>query len=203
MIKLSNNLSIKYILDKFDDCISVDLYNKLDKQNKIEIFLYNPSWVLTNIKIIPKLSSKQLNDISVRKPKIIEQYITDFTKLSTRYSFWCNMIRYDSKYKEIFLKNIKYCTNKTEARHVIYEYPELITMLNENIINNSKLTCKEWLATIKFVMDNDKDDTFKDWKFSDNMIEIFKLDIMAEVIKGKSTLSPQLRNAMKIVFDNT
>jgi hypothetical protein len=47
------------------------------------------------------------------------------------------------------------------------------------------------------------EDKFKDWEFSDEVKELFRMDLMAELLNGKSTLTKRFQNAMKGVFGNT
>lgn len=181
--------------------IRKELYDKMLKGDQTEVFLRHPEWVMSTLDKQPKLTKIKLRDLSVRKPKFIDNYVTDFSQYSTGDTFWKNMIKFDNKYKQIFLRNTGTCTSKTEVRAVVWAFPDLIKMLDGEVLMNSKLTCKEWLLLANSVMDVNEA-VFKDWEFSDDVKELFRMDLMAELLNGKSTLTKRFQNAMKGVFGN-
>lgn len=179
--------------------IRKDLYGKMLKGDQAEVFLSQPAWVMANADKPPRLTKEKLGQLAYRNPGFIDVYISDFSQYSTGDTFWRKMIEHDEKYKEIFMRNTKTCTTKTEVRAVVWRYPELIKMLDGDILADSKLTCKEWLLFASSVMGS-KEDLFKDWEFSDEVRELFRMDLMAELLNGKSTLTKRFQNAMKGVF---
>jgi len=181
--------------------IRKDLYGKMLKGDQAEVFLSQPAWVMANADKPPRLTKEKLGQLAYRNPGFIDVYISDFSQYSTGDTFWRKMIEHDEKYKEIFMRNTKSCTTKTEVRAVVWRYPELIKMLDGDILADSKLTCKEWLLFASSVMGSNED-KFKDWEFSEEVRELFRMDLMAELLNGKSTLTKRFQNAMKGVFGN-
>jgi hypothetical protein len=72
-------------------------------------------------------------------------------------------------------------------------------MVTADIIKNSKLSSKEWVMLIKRVMD-DNPSVFSQWQLSDELVELLRVDITAEVLNGDSAMSVQFRNVMKSVL---
>lgn len=185
----------------FSKYIRKEIYDKLPLRDRRAIFSYNPRWVMTNSDKIPKITSIMLNELAYNSPELVDEFIKDFSDISVDTEFWRIMISHDEKYKEIFMKNTNSCITKTDVRSIIYLYPDLIKKLDTDILANSKLTCKEWLLLANIIITRN-DDLFENWKFSDDMIETFRLDLMAEMLNGKSKLSTRFQNAMSNVFDS-
>lgn len=187
------------LLQNFSKYIRKDRFSELSKTYQVDIFIREPMWVINNIGTIPKLTFDTLSELSRRKPNFIDTYITEFSTYSTGQYFWRNMIKYKSIYEELFLKNTKSLSTKTDVRQVFRKYPHLIKKLNKDIIEDSKLTCKEWILLCNSII-VEHPLIFKNWDFSDELKEIFKLDLMAECLTGESKISIKSKNAMKNLF---
>jgi hypothetical protein len=190
----------EFLKRDFKRYISLDKYENLSKYQQSEIFTMEPEWVIENVKKTPKLTSDKLSEIAHEKPSFIDSHITDYSVFSTSAFFWLSMIKYDKKYEMIFLKNTHTCITKTDVREVCRKNPEIIKKLDKDILADSKLTCKEWVLLTNSIMNNNEK-KFEDWEFSDDLIGIFKLDLMAEMLTGKSKISKRFQSAMKNVFD--
>lgn len=177
-----------------------DRYPKMLKADQQEVFLAEPEWVMASVDKPPKLTSERLRELARRKPAFIQSYISDFSGMSTTADFWKAMIKFNESYKEIFLKNTKALITKTDVRNVVWHYPELIKKLDGDVLADSKLTCKEWLLFANTIIEANKNNIFDDWQFPEEVVEIFKLDLTAEMLNGKSTMSVRFQNAMKGVF---
>lgn len=173
------------------------LYNTLSVQAMRKFFKQNPEWVVENIGSIPKLTSDILVSLAQNNPAFIDKHVTDFSELSTEAFFWQLMIAYDKKYKQIFMNNTKSVKTKTDIRSLINLHPDIITLIDNNVLTNSELTCKEWVFIISSVIN---DDRLKGWRLPAETVELMKLDLAAEVLTGTSTRSVQLRNAMNKIF---
>jgi hypothetical protein len=184
----------------FKRYISLKKYEDLNKWQQSEIFTSQPEWVVENVKKIPKLTSEKLWELAHKKPAFIDKHISDYSGFSLYAGFWECMIKYNKKYEEIFLRNTHSCATKTDVREVCRKYPEIIKKLDKDILSNSKLTCKEWVLLCNAIM-NKNEKKFETWDFSDDLIGIFKLDLMAEMLTGKSKISKRFQSAMKNVFD--
>lgn len=185
----------------FDRYISAEKFTELPRSQKSEIFLDNPEWLIKNNFEI-KLTSEVMTSLAVRKPAFIEKNISDFSNRSLDSYFWIRMIKYNPKYGNIFLNNTKSTDNKTSIRSVVRAYPDLIKKLDGNILQNSKLTTKEWILLADSVI-NVHPRKFKDWEFSDEMKEIMRLDLTVEMLSGKSKLSTRFQRAMNGVLSET
>lgn len=197
------NLSVLSYIDllgyDFDKYIRKDIYQKLRRSHRTDIFISHPEWVIANADSVPRLTSTNLRDISYINPNFVDNYITDFSQISVCNVFWENMIEYNENYKSIFIKNTKACITKTHVRTVIYKFPEIIKMIDADILANSKLTCKEWILLIND-MYSSYEEEFIDWCFSEEVNNIFRLDLMAEMLNGRSKLSRRFQSAMNHVF---
>lgn len=178
-----------------------ELWEKLTREEKGGLFLSNPDWVKTNISDIPALTGERLSYLSKSKPKFVDKNISDYTNLSTWSIFWINMIKFDEKYKLVFLKNTNSCVTKSDVRQVVRKYPYIIKLIDAEILENSKLTCKEWILLIRYLI-NRFPSEFKDWKFSPEVVNIINLDLTAEMLTGKSTVTPQFTRALNTVMND-
>jgi hypothetical protein len=197
--KLIPSQYFEFLKQDFKRFIRKERFEDLSKFQQGEIFTMEPEWVIKNIDKVPKLTSDKLYEIACKKPSFIDTNITDFSGFSTSYLFWDRMIKYDKKYQDIFLKNTNTCITKTDVRNVCRTHPEVIKKLDKDILADSKLTCKEWVLLTNSIM-NKNEKKFESWDFSDDLIGIFKLDLMAEMLTGKSKISKKFQSAMKNVF---
>jgi hypothetical protein len=178
-----------------------DLFSGLSKHDQTEFFIRYPEWVFANLGKVPRLTTKLLSELAGKNPKFIDQYVSDYSNLSTDDYFWRSMINYDEKYEDIFLDNMLSCTTKTDVRRVFYAVPSLIKKFKLEHLSKSKLSCKEIILLFSTIMSSLSWVKFdSDWKFSDDLIEAFRLDSMAELLNGKSRLSKQFQNSLSIVL---
>lgn len=198
--KMPNNKYGELVKKHFRDYIRKERFPKMLKADQQEVFLNEPEWVIENVDKPPRLTSERLRNLARKKPAFIDSYIADFGEFSTDSDFWIAMILYDKKYQGIFLRNTKKLITKTGVRSVIWSYPELIKLIDGDILADSKLTVKEWVLLINHVMAS-REKVFDGWEFSDDLIEIFKMDLIAEFLNGKSTPSVRFQKAMKGVFN--
>lgn len=200
LAKLDSDTYFFLLSDQFKKYVRVDLFTRLPAKRKSSLTAANPKWVFENITPAPRLTSDVLAGISRTHPSLIDTYVTDFTQHATTAAFWRNMIRFNDKYRMLFLKNTKSLITKTDVRGVIKTYPSLIKELNEEIIADSKLTVKEWVLLCDTVAEA-KD--LAGWEFSDEMKEIFRLDSLADLLSGKAKLTRRFTNAMASVLSDT
>lgn len=187
----------------FGRFIIKEKYLSLNQTNQSTIFLQHTAWVIDNIGVVPPLSSADLATLSASDPELVDRHITDFSKVSTTRHFWDNMIEFDeTKYIRLFIENTKTLTSKTMVRSVIWSNPEIIKSLRPNDLISSKLSIKEWILLIDEVTSSHRhsEDLFEDWKLSDEMIEVMRLDLTSEILTGKSKLSTRFQNAMKKIL---
>lgn len=197
--KLKPELCLLVLLKDFDRYISPEAYHNLSRYGKMEIFTNYPEWVILNTGYVPQLTARLLSDLSERTPSFVDKYVKNLSEHATTDYFWINMIKFDEKYEDIFLQNNHRLTTKTDVRQVFFACPGLVKKINNDVIVNSKLSCKEWALLIdNIIRDNKK--MFKNWSLSPELIEIFKLDLTAEVLNGKSTSSRVLKSVMGRLF---
>ncbi len=177
-----------------------DLFKKLSSRDKQGLFIENSEWVYNNCPDdVPKLSPGVLERVTELDPKFVDKCI-DFTNCSSNAHCWDNMIRHKKgKYLALFISNTNTLVTKTDVRIVCRRYPGVIKLLTPEILNNSKLSVKEWVLLCNEVMLNEPSE-FKSWKFSQELIDIFKLDLTSELLNGKSRNSKQLTNSMGRIF---
>lgn len=192
--KLTISQYMKLIKHNFDIYIRADIYNSMTKDKQSAVFEMNPGWVIKTTGVMPKLTQNVLNTIAYKSPKLIEEHCTDFTKISTNSWFWENMIEYDSKYEQIFISNTRSCSTKTDVRTVIKQFPRLIKLLTLDIIDDSKLTGKEWALLIDLVMRQNAKE-FVGFKLPDDITEYLDFDLSVSILKGKG--SKRLQKATK------
>jgi len=173
-----------------------DIVSTMSKRYQQELFLKNPKWFHESVGYIPKLSSNTLTELARLSPKFVDENIVDYSKLCTQAYFWNKMIRYDKKYIEIFLKNTNSLINKSDVRVVVQTHSEIVKLVDIDILENSKLSCKEWMLLISSVMSNNPT-KFSDFEFSEEMKEAFRLNSMAEMLSEKSKSTKRFRNVIK------
>lgn len=195
--KLDNDSYFFLLLNQFKKYIRLDLFVRLSAKRKSALTLTHPKWVFENVVPLPKITSDDLLGLSRSSPGLVDTYVKDFSDYATTAGFWKNMIKFDAKYRLIFLKNTKSLITKTDVRSIIRTYPSLVKDLNEEIIANSKLTVKEWVLLCDSIS---KHKDLVGWEFSDEMKEIFKLDSLADLLSGKAKLSKRFSNAMASVL---
>jgi hypothetical protein len=185
----------------FSKYIRKEKFKTLPKAHQVDIFLKEPEWALENLDKIPSFSSEKLSTLAHRKPVFVDKFIEDFSQYSTNAFFWQNMIKFNKKYIDVFLANTNTLITKTDVRQVCKCCPEIIKKLNVDIMDKSKLTCKEWILLSSSIIGVGHK-TFKNWTFSDDMIDAFKLELTAEMLSGKSKMSKRFQYSMKNVFDD-
>ena len=185
----------------FSKYIRKEKFKTLPKAHQVDIFLKEPEWALENLDKIPSFSSEKLSTLAHRKPAFVDKFIEDFSQYSTNAFFWQNMIKFNKKYIDVFLANTNTLITKTDVRQVCKCCPEIIKKLNVDIMDKSKLTCKEWILLSSSIIGVGHK-TFKNWTFSDDMIDAFKLELTAEMLSGKSKMSKRFQYSMKNVFDD-
>lgn len=199
LAKVPDNQYGELVRKHFSKFMRKERFPKLLKSDQQEIFLQEPAWVLAHVDKPPRLTSERLRNLAARKPSFVDTYIQDFSGFSTDDSFWISMIKFNDRFKKVFLENTKTLITKTQVRAVVWKYPDIIKMIDEDTLVNSKLTGKEWVLLISTIMEA-KEDVFEDWQFPDNIAEMMKLDLMAELLNGKANMSVRFQNAMKGVF---
>lgn len=198
--KLLPQQYLDFLKRDFKQYITKEKFEGLSRYQQGEIFTMEPEWVIENIEKTPKLTSDKLEEIATKNPAFIDKHIIDYSEFSTSYHFWIKMMKYNKKYEETFLKNTNSCITTADVRNVCRNKPELIKKLDKDILANSKLTCKQWVLLCNEIMGNNEK-LFESWEFSDDLIDIFKLDLMAEMLTGKSKLSKRFQNAVKYIFE--
>lgn len=191
---------LKLIRKDIGKYLTAESFGRLYKDEQQDLFLENPEVVCAALGYTPKLTSNIVYALSFDNPKFIDQHVSDFSKISTSAEFWFNMFKFNrNKYRGVFLDNMKTLLNKTELRNVFRKNPSFIKCLTIDNITNSKLTIKEWLLLIKFLLEQ-YPSTFDGWSFSKEHIEVFQLDLTAEMLMGKSKTSSHLQRAMARIF---
>jgi hypothetical protein len=199
-IKTLNNGQYTSLLKlNFEKYIDKDMFAKLPKSIQTDFYLEDPVWFFEKLGIIPKLSAPNLSTLSQKFPDFVDKHILDYSNLSTYANFWEYMIRFNPKYENIFLKNTNSLVTKTDVRTVFRKFPRLIKKIDGDILANSKLTVKDWVLLTDSVMKENKR-LFTNWKFSDDIKEIFRLDLVAEMLVGKSKISVRSQNAIDKVI---
>jgi len=197
--KVSNPYYFNLLKTDFDKYIKKERFEKLSKHDQSTFCLQRPQWFLDNFAILPKLTASNLYMLAQNEPKFVDEQVKDFTDLSTYAGFWDYMIKYNSKYEDIFLANTSTLVTKTDVRMTMRKYPRMVKKLDETIIASSKLTVKEWILLCDEIIRSNKV-IFNKWKFKDELKEIFRLDLTAEILMGKSKVSVRSQNAMDKVI---
>ena len=186
----------------FEKYIRVEKFNALGKMVQGKIFVNQPEWVLTNASDPPKLTRETLDTLSAKNPAFIEKYVmSNIEKYSLSEFFWTRMIKYNSKYEDVFLHNTDLCCSKTDVRAVFWSHPLLVKKVTKEMLLDSKLTCKEWILLVDQIL-KACSKQFTGWEFSDELKDTIRLDLTAEMLTGKSKLSKRFQNAMRMTLDD-
>lgn len=185
----------------FQKYIKKERFAKLSKSDKAEWFISQPTWYVENMDELPRLTSEKLWMLAASAPKFIDTHISDFSSYSTRSDFWLRMIRYNEKYKEVFLRNTKTLITATDVRAVIWAYPDIVKKLDATIMADSKLTIKQWVLLIGQLRESYKSGKeLEGWDFDDSQKETIRLDITADLLMGKATNSKRFSGAVSKVL---
>lgn len=203
VLALSADAYVGLLKKDFAKYIKVEKYDKLKKTQKSEIFVEQAPWFTANGIPAPGLTMAQLTALAKTNPLYVFQSITDLSEYATEYNFWVKMIEFKpSKYKAEFLKYNKTLLNTTELRRVVYRYPDIVKLVDADTFEKSKLTRKQWVLLISTVIKDPKHAaTFTGWQFPDDVANILKLDLTAEILKGEATQSRKFQAAMTNVFN--
>lgn len=200
--KMSLNAYARLLESDYSRYIRIEKFKKINNYDRVEWFLKEPQWFIDNLpNDVQSFTMERLTRISYNKASFIDSYITDFSHYSTSDIFWINMIKYDSKYLDIFLENTKTLITKTDVRQVCRQFPQILKNITPENIEDSKLTKKEWvLLSREIIKKNPK--VLKGWEFSDEMKESFKHDLMVEMLNGKSKVTKPFTRAMDAVIND-
>jgi hypothetical protein len=148
-----------------------------------------------------KISNRWLNVIAMTDAKLVEQNITDFSKISVTSTFWCSLMSYDKKYEDIFLENMHTCSTKTELRNIFHNHPILLKKLTINHLENNKLTFKEMSLLISSIISKNsaKNKPLYNWKLPDDIVDFLKFQIAYEILDGTSKKTNRLKGALKAI----
>jgi len=200
-LKRVGNIAYRQLVEyNFEKYIKPELWSMLDNKTQTGVFIENSDWVMTHIKEVPHFTSISLETVAYDAPSLLDKHIADFSVYTTTSRFWINMMKFNkTKYQKIFLENTKSCTTKTDVREVLRRYPDMIKLINPAIIANSKLTCKEWILLINQIREGNN--KLKEWIFSDELIDAFKMDSTAEILNGTSKTSRLFKRSMNNVVN--
>ena len=179
--------------------LTVEFFNRLSSYEKNEMSLRYPEWAMGNPDVCKlKFSANNLLTLAKSNPKFIDDTIKDFSKVSTCCRFWKCMFKYDKKYLGIFIKNTKSLITKTDVREIIRSYPEIIKLIDQEVLDNSKLSIKELLLLSTGIISSHPK-IFSNWDFSPDLKESFRLGVMVELLNGKSKNTSHLKGAVKVL----
>lgn len=162
---------------------------------------YTSLFIKNECTLPEKISNRWLNTLAATDTKVVEQYITDFSKISVTSTFWCSLMSYDKKYEDIFLENMHTCSTKTELRNIFYNRPILLKKLTINHLENNKLTFKEMSLLISSIIskNNAKNKPLYNWKLPDDIVDFLKFQIAYEILDGTSKKTNRLKGALKAI----
>lgn len=197
--RLSNAFYFQLLKSDFDKYIKKERFEKLSKHDQSNFCLQKPQWFFDNFAILPKLTANNLFELAASEPQFVDTHVTSYTGVTTYSGFWLNMIKHDAKYEDVFLANTKSLVSKTEVRTVLRRHPKLVKKITEDVIANSKLKVKEWVLLCDELIRSNKQ-LFNNWKFSDEMKELLRMDLTVEILTGNSKVSVRSQNAMNKVI---
>lgn len=196
----SNDSLYVALVAKSKTYFDIERYRKCSDRAKGELFTLVPKKVLDEKEPVPRLiSSNNMYLLSNSNIWVFKDgHITDFEKYKTDSAFWNNLLANDYKFfSPIFIANLKHMTLATDVRRVFDRFPELFKLLDENVIVDTPLTPKQWALFINSKKGSTK---LKDWVIPAEFKEAVRLDIMSDVLSGKSKLSKVLQNAISDVL---
>lgn len=202
MTGLRKDVIRQLMISDFKLYYSKEVYEKLGKRDKLDLFAERPNELYKELGKIPSLSRLNLRYLSVNNPKfIIDNFDEIKDNMKTDSEFWYNMIKKDKRFKDLFIHYTHTLDTKTSLRRIIRSYPTLIKQLTIDIMENSVLTKKEWALLVTDIL-NRKDNSVKitkefgDWKIHEDLYEEIKLGLSVEILSGQSKLSKRLSNSL-------
>jgi hypothetical protein len=197
-----NNVQYQAIIDINPKLFRKSVIDLMPSSSKYRLFSRYPSLFIENKCNLPeKISNRWLNVIAMTDAKLVEQNITDFSKISVTSTFWCSLISYDKKYEDIFLENMHTCSTKTELRNIFYTHPTLLKKLTANHLGNNKLTFKEMSLLLSTIISKNsaKNKPLYNWKLPDDIVDFLKFQIAYEILDGTSKKTNRLKGALKSI----
>lgn len=194
---LDNGQYYSLLKSDFDQYIRKERFEEMPKSSQNEFFLAKPDYFFTKFGLLPKFTAGNLSSLCHSDIEFVDKHVTDYTSLTTYADFWEMMIKFNRKYEDIFLANTEGLMTKTDVRRVVKKFPRLVKKLDSSILAKSKLTVKEWvLLTNSVVSAKANKSLFAGWEFSNELKEVFREDLVAEVLMGKSKVTKRSQNAM-------
>lgn len=198
---LGDSSYVQLLQIDFNKHIRKSRFDKLGANRKRQFIPKEPKWFVDTYGQLPKLTSEMLYVMSRDNPGFVDQYVTDFTGLSTYGYFWETMIKWNKKYIPIFLANTRTVRTKTEVRTVVRQYPSIVKSITSDTFVDSKLSAKEWVMLINQIVSSGRNrKMFDGWAFPDDVAEMIRLDLTAEMLSSKSTMTKRFKTAFDGVF---
>lgn len=201
---LSDQDYVSLVTQDWKKYFDYERFKKLGLRAKAKLFVESPRALLAFSGSVPEgLTSDNIYSIADKNIWLFdEDYITDFSKFTTDAEFWLKLIKADyNKYAPIFMKNLKTCKTATEIRRVIELYPQIIKLMDDDTAVNSNMTAKQWAMFIRRLKTKTRTaKILEDWNVPETLQEAIRLDIMSEVLSGKSKLTKVLQTAIDAVL---
>lgn len=172
--------------------------SKRSNDFKAELYSINPAYITDN-KVEVRFSARMLRQISRDNKSFINQHLDNLDFTTTCAMFW-EYMGISSATGPVVDKFIKYIHTLPvqDIRILIGRYPRLLNNLTIDVVDNSRLTCKQWLNLIKSVKSHSHiRKSAQQVVISTDVLEHLKFGLTTELLSGKSKLSTHVKNAIK------
>ena len=152
------------------------------------VFLYHTDWYISNIGAPPKLTSRDIGDLSASNQEFVVRNLDTILDSTIPAYVWVQLLK--SKFKLVAPKFVEYSSriHPTDLRYILASVPRVIREFKYEHIESSKLTAKEWIYVVDRL-------TSKLKTLDAEMVDFLESAVTMELLAGTKN-SQQLRGAI-------
>ena len=160
----------------------------LCKQEQRTAFLNHTDWYISNIGAPPKLTSRDIGDLSETNRDFVIRNLDTLLDSAIPAYVWVQLLK--SKFKLVAPKFVAYSSriHPTDLRYILDSVPRVIREFKYEHIESSKLTAKEWIYVVDRLSSKLK-------TLDAEMVDFLESSVTMELLAGTKN-SQQLRGAI-------
>lgn len=191
--RISNGVYSRYVVGGYGTPGLPELLRKdkvlgLCKQEQRTAFLNHTDWYIGNIGALPKLTSRDIGDLSASNQEFVVRNLDTLLDSTIPAYVWVQLLK--SKFKLTAPKFVAYSSriHPTDLRYILASVPRVIREFKYEHIESSKLTAKEWIYVVDRL-------TSKLKTLDAEMVDFLESSVTMELLAGTKN-SQQLRGAI-------
>ena len=191
--RISNGAYSRHVIGGYGtpglpELLRKDKVLSLCKHDQRTAFLYHTDWYISNIGAPPKLTSRDIGDLSETNQDFVLRNLDTLLDSAIPAHVWVQLLK--SKFKLIAPKFVAYSSriHPTDLRYILASVPRVIREFKYEHIESSKLTAKEWIYVVDRL-------TSKLKTLDAEMVDFLESSVTMELLAGTKN-SRQLRGAI-------